>query len=363
MDHLALSLIAAVSSYWGVAAVRRWAVRHALDVPNPRSSHARPTPRGGGLAVVVAALGGWLGLGGLFPASAPWAVLLGYAVGAALVAGVSWLDDLHSLPAGPRLAAHVVAAAIAVVCLGSWETLTLPLGPTVALGNAGVVLTLAWIVGLTNAYNFMDGSDGIAGSQAVVAGVAWAALGWLGDEPLVTGLGLLLAAGSVGFLAHNWPPARVFLGDVGSVFLGYSFALMPLVALRSPTLAPASILLAALPVWPFAFDAAFTFGRRLLRGEKVWAAHRTHLFQRLLVAGRSHRFVLLLYAGLAMLGGVMAVLCVRWPTPATWAALATIPLAAAGLWTLVVRVERLAMAAPSDVLPLPSAGDRLRKAA
>jgi UDP-N-acetylmuramyl pentapeptide phosphotransferase/UDP-N-acetylglucosamine-1-phosphate transferase len=233
----------------------------------------------------------------------------------------------------------------------------------VALGSAGVVLTLAWIVGLTNAYNFMDGSDGIAGSQAVVAGVAWAVLGWLGNEPLVTGLGLLLAAGSVGFLAHNWPPARVFLGDVGSVFLGYSFALMPLLALRSPTLAPASFLLAALPVWPFAFDAAFTFGRRLLHGENIWAAHRTHLFQRLLVAGRSHRFVLVLYTGLAILGAVLAVLCVRWPATATWGALATIPLAAAGLWTLVVRIERLAIAMPSEVLALPDSKDRLRKAA
>jgi UDP-N-acetylmuramyl pentapeptide phosphotransferase/UDP-N-acetylglucosamine-1-phosphate transferase len=220
---------------------------------------------------------------------------------------------------------------------------------------------MIWIVGLTNAYNFMDGSDGIAGAQALVAGASWACLGWLAGLPTLAGLGLLLAGGSLGFLLHNWPPARIFMGDVGSAFLGYSFAILPLLALAGQrSLAAASPVLGLLPVWPFVFDASFTFLRRLRHGENVFAAHRTHLFQRLLIAGFSHRFVLLLYGSLATVGGVAAVFWFVWPVEAFWSSLALFPSLAWMLWRFVLAQERRApdAAGAPQILRMPSAGRR-----
>lgn len=357
--------IATTAAYVGVAAVRRWALDHqALDIPNQRSSHIRPTPRGGGLAIVVVVLVGWLASGVLASPETSWSVLGSYALGAGLVAAVSWLDDLYGLPAIARLAAHIVAASLALVALGYWQTLPLP-GPAVPLGYAGVAIGLIWIIGLTNAYNFMDGSDGMAAVQGVIAGLGWALLGWLGQQPLVVELGLLLAAGSLGFLWHNWPPAAIFMGDVGSAFLGYSFAVLPLVALEEDgPLAGIGSLLGCLLLWPFIFDAAFTFFRRLRRGENVLAAHRSHLYQRLMIAGRGHRFVLLLYAGLATMGAAAALCCFTWPVPAFWCSFLLIPSLAWALHRFVIAQERRADEAVEEeepqILPLPS---RRRRAA
>ena len=178
------------------------------------------------------------------------------------------------------------------------------------------MITWLWIVGLTNAYNFMDGSDGMAGSQAVIAGLGWACLGWLADFPLLADLSLLLAVGSLGFLPHNWPPARIFMGDVGSAFLGYSFAVLPLLGLRAggplASLSPILGLLLRLAVC--LRHRVLTFLRRLRRGENVLAAHRSHLYQRLIIAGYSHRFVLLLYSGLAIIGAGAAIFWLRHPS-------------------------------------------------
>lgn len=296
-----LTLAALPLAYLGVAAIRRWAARGALlDVPNERSSHVRPTPRGGGLAIVLVTLGGWLLLGLWYGANAR--VLVGYFVGAALIAGISWLDDLRGLSNRLRFGVHIVGAMLAVAALGWWQQVTLPLLGTVPLGGVGLPVTLLWIVGLTNAYNFMDGIDGLAGSQAVVAGAGWALWGVWQGQPLVAGLGTLVAASSLGFLGHNWPPARIFMGDVGSAFLGYTFAVLPLLAAPAHSHLP---LAAAILLWPFLFDSGFTFLRRWRQGENVFAAHRSHLYQRLVLAGHSHRRVTLLYIAFA-LGAVLA---------------------------------------------------------
>jgi UDP-N-acetylmuramyl pentapeptide phosphotransferase/UDP-N-acetylglucosamine-1-phosphate transferase len=153
----------------------------------------------------------------------------------------------------------------------------------------------------------MDGIDGIAGGQAVLAGLGWAIIGTLIDLPFVGILGALLGAASLGFLFHNWPPALIFMGDVGSAFLGYSFACLAIIgASKDPPLAIAGVLL----VWPFVFDTIFTFFRRLKNRENVFSAHRSHLYQRLVISGYSHRTVTLLYLGLDALGMLLAVLFV-----------------------------------------------------
>ena len=149
-------------------------------------------------------------------------------------------------------------------------------------------------------------------------------------------MGLLIAAASLGFLGHNWPPARIFMGDVGSAFLGYVFAAMTVLAAQA---GPVFVLAGIVLVWPFVFDAAFTFTRRLCRGEKVWVAHRSHLYQRLVISGLSHGQVSALYIGLAMLGLVWAVALVQgWQCMAVVGAVA-VAVAALSLWVWTCQRE------------------------
>ena len=307
-----IALIAFTASYLLVFSIRRWALRsNLLDIPNERSSHTRPVPRGGGLAIVVVSLIGLIIIWILRPAW-PWSALFVYGSGATLIAFVSWLDDLRSLPNRVRFAVHSLSAAMVILGFGYWSKIYLPLLGTINLGWLGLAITFLWIVGLINAYNFMDGIDGIAGGQAVVAGLGWAVLGWLSGQFFITGIGVVLAASSLGFLGYNWPPAKIFMGDVGSAFLGYTFAVLPVVAVqRDPRFALAGVLL----VWPFVFDAAFTFLRRLLHRENVFTAHRSHLYQRLVATGFSHKNIASLYIGLAIIGLVCSVALVmewRW---------------------------------------------------
>lgn len=335
-----LSLIAVVATYGGVARFRLWAERRQIvDLPNARSSHTRPTPRGGGvIIVVVTLLCGGLQAAALSPTSllAPYFV---YAAGAFLVAGVSWLDDLRSLARSIRFAVHLLGAMVAIAGFGYWSTLALPLLGTVALGWWGAVITAVWIVGLTNAFNFMDGTDGIAAGQALVAGLGWALLGWKAGYPLLGGLGLLVAGSSLGFLTHNWPPARIFMGDVGSAFLGYTLAVLPVMYgffSRSSAGAP---IVGLLLVWPFVFDTAFTFIRRLCRRENVFAAHRSHLYQRMTSAHSGHSRVALIYSGLALAGGILAQV---WSTRVVAGAvnsLLALPVLCLGLWALAAFQE------------------------
>lgn len=331
-----LSLIALGLSYLGVGGLRRWAERRQfLDVPNERSSHSRPTPRGGGLAIVVITLAGiWL-YASTSPITSGDALLI-YTLGAIIIAVAGWLDDLRSMPVSVRFLAHGLGALLVIGGIGYWRVAYLPFLGESQLGWMGVPIVFFWIVGLTNSYNFMDGIDGIAGGQAVVAGVGWALFGWWADQPLTSAMGALLAATSLGFLGHNWPPARIFMGDVASGFLGYSFAVLSVIAALGD---PRFVLVGALLVWPFLFDTILTFLRRLSRGENVFAAHRSHLYQRLVIAGYSHRFVTLLYTMLALFGAVLALAWLSGSAGSHAAIVLLLPLLCLGLWLYVVRQE------------------------
>jgi UDP-N-acetylmuramyl pentapeptide phosphotransferase/UDP-N-acetylglucosamine-1-phosphate transferase len=303
-------VLAAVLGCIGVALLRHWALRRKMfDIPNDRSLHQQPTPRGGGLVITLLVLIAWLPFSRVLGASAvthaQWA-LLGCS---AMIAAISWLDDLRGLSSLVRLLVHLIAAVIAVYFAGWWSTIRIPWMGEIQIGWAGFVLALFWVVGFTNAFNFMDGIDGIAGGQALVAGLGWAVIGWLNQQPDVCALGLLIAGGSLGFLIFNWPPAKIFMGDVGSAFLGFVLAVLPLLALNSrpdSQLRGYDEIAAAAMVWPFVCDAAFTFLRRWRKGENVFAAHRSHLYQRLVLSGFSHRTVTTLYFILAVAGVVMA---------------------------------------------------------
>ncbi|MCL5668816.1 MAG: glycosyltransferase family 4 protein [Gammaproteobacteria bacterium] len=255
--------------------MRRLALHYVLlDVPNERSAHSVPTPRGGGIAIAAAfflslALLLWWGV---LPRAAGMA-LLG---GGLLVAVIGAWDDRRHVAPQWRLLAHALAALWALFWLGK------------DLSLLTAALTLAAIVWLINLYNFMDGIDGLAGAQALCAGLAGGALLWLSGEPGLAMASLALAMSSAGFLVWNWPPAKIFMGDAGSGLLGYSFAVLALASIQSGALsAPIWLILLA----PFVLDATLTLLRRVLRGERWYQAHATHLYQRMTQAGYSHKQV------------------------------------------------------------------------
>jgi UDP-N-acetylmuramyl pentapeptide phosphotransferase/UDP-N-acetylglucosamine-1-phosphate transferase len=265
-----------------------------------------------------------------------WPVFLPYAAGSLLIAGISWMDDLRRLPGLLRFVVHLAGAIIATAGLGYWKAVALPFLGEVSLGWWGIPLTILWIVGLTNAYNFMDGTDGMAASQGLVAGFGWALLGFQAGMHPVAGLALILASSCLGFLLHNWPPARIFMGDVGSAFLGYSLALMPLLFGRYAD-GSKGPLVGLLMVWPFVFDTAYTFLRRLGRRENVFAAHRSHLYQRMTHTPAEHARAALLYSGL---GGIGILLAQFWLHTrfGSYAVGLALPALCLGLWAVVAFV-------------------------
>lgn len=330
-SDLAIGAAAFCFSLAGVAYVRHLALRHhILDIPNRRSSHEAPVPRGGGAAIAGTVIVGMLVLvftGHAYPAR----TLAAWTAGSLLIASVSALDDLKSLPTLVRLVAHTAAAVLVITVAGPFTAIGQ--APAVlAFPSAGYVLTLLWIVGLTNAFNFMDGIDGIAAGQAAVAGAALVLLGSMQNERLIEIGGILIAAASAGFLMFNWSPASIFMGDVGSAFLGYSLAVLPLMSRAASR--PQILLVSAIAMWPFLFDAIFTFTRRLLKGENVMRAHRSHLYQRLVMTGVSHAAVSLLYISMAAVAAALALVGVR-DARFTVAAFASATVMAAALWLLV----------------------------
>jgi UDP-N-acetylmuramyl pentapeptide phosphotransferase/UDP-N-acetylglucosamine-1-phosphate transferase len=276
---------------------------HLADHPNERSLHVAPTPRIGGIGIMVAAVP--------FMAYAADAALAAIVAAACFVALVSLLDDRHGLPIEVRLPAHAVAAAVALLALPAAATASVPWTLALAYG-----LAIAWAA---NLFNFMDGADGLAGGMALVGFAAYAhAARDAGHLPLAWA-SVALAAASAGFLAHNFPPARVFMGDAGSVPLGY-FA---------GALGVYGIAVGAWGWWfplltfaPFVLDATVTLARRLARGERVWKAHREHFYQRLVLSGWSTlRLALAAYALMAACA-LTAVLLARKGTQTPYAIIA-----------------------------------------
>jgi UDP-N-acetylmuramyl pentapeptide phosphotransferase/UDP-N-acetylglucosamine-1-phosphate transferase len=316
--------------------VRPWAAKRLLDVPNARSSHTQPTPLGGGLGVVAGVLAVAWGvlLTGLV--NIPIKTLGAFSLGGGIVASAGWLDDIRWLAYKVRLAIQAICATIVLVLIGYFQSIIVPFVGRVHLYSAGILIALIWIVGLTNAYNFMDGIDGIAGGQALIAGLGWGILGLMSGQAFVGLIGLLLAASSLGFLLYNWPPARIFMGDVGSAFIGFTLATLSIVAGRVNS---RFIVAGLLLVWLFVFDTSFTLLRRLVRGDNIFEAHRSHIYQRLVIAGFSHRFVTLIYIGLALIGAILALLWYL-DIPFIDIIVCTIPiLLFLGLWKFTVSSE------------------------
>ena len=314
---------------------RRYALHHMiLDIPNERSSHNTPTPRGGGLAIAVTlsigtALLGWLGV---LEVKIAWALL----VGGILVAGIGWLDDHRHVPPHWRVMVHVLAAIWAIVFIGGIDRLQLG-GSVWHLGWLGSLLAVIAIVWLINLYNFMDGIDGLAGLEGVTTGLCAASLmWWSGDFGLATAAALI-AICCGGFLWWNWPPAKIFMGDVGSSLLGYCFAVLALASEKSGEI-PAVVWMILLAV--FIMDATFTLIARILRGEQWYTAHRSHAYQRGVQLGYSHRRVTSIVGGINLLILFpLAAMAAAYPETQVWT-VAGLSITAWILWKAVQIIYR-----------------------
>lgn len=274
MSLLWLLPLAVLMSLLMTGVLRRYALtRSLLDVPNARSSHALPTPRGGGVAIVLTVLGllpglAWAGL-------VEWRVFWGV-MGAGLgTAVLGFIDDHQHVAARWRLLGHFLAAFWLLAWLGGVPPLAL-FGSTINMGMVGFPLAAVALVWLLNLYNFMDGIDGIASIEAITVCVGAAVLYVATGHGQAAVTPLLLAGAIAGFLFWNFPPARIFMGDAGSGFLGIMLGALVLHAawLEAELLWSWLILLAL-----FIVDATFTLMRRLVRGEKLYEAHRSHAYQ------------------------------------------------------------------------------------
>ena len=273
-----------------------------LDVPNQRSSHQVTTPRGGGLSIVVVFLGVVTGL--YFFGQLPTDVFSSLAVGGLLTAGIGFADDHGHIPAKWRFLIQIIAATFAVATLGGLPELQM--GTThVNLGIAGDAMAIVFTVWLINLYNFMDGIDGIAAVEAVCIAGSALIIPSVGDSGLISSLLIVIAGTALGFLVWNWPPAKIFMGDVGSGFIGFVLAMLAIISSN----------LGLLPIWSwlilagvFVVDATVTLITRVTNGAEWYSAHNNHAYQKAARRLKGHRPVTL----------AVATINVLWLLPIAW---------------------------------------------
>jgi len=254
--------------------LRCYALRSSLiDVPNARSSHTVPTPRGGGVAIVVSSLGALVVMAGFdhIPWSTAWAI----GGGGACVAMVGFLDDHGHVSARWRLLAHFLAAAWVLFCFAGLPRVQV-FGATIDLGWSGNALATIWLVWHLNLYNFMDGIDGVAGVEAMSACLGAALIYALLGVPEYMLTPVLLTVAVAGFLIWNLPPAKIFMGDAGSGFLGIAIGAL---SIQGAWVAPQLLWSWMILLGVFIVDATWTLLRRLINGVKVYEAHRSHAYQ------------------------------------------------------------------------------------
>jgi UDP-GlcNAc:undecaprenyl-phosphate GlcNAc-1-phosphate transferase len=285
-----------------------------LAVPNDRSSHATPVPNCGGVAIVATFLAGYGALYLLVDDArigAPY--MIGFLVACLGIAAVGLFDDVGRLRTFRlKLLVQLLGAVILVSFDIAFRYVTLPLAGTVDLGWLGYPLTVIWLVALMNIVNFMDGLDGLAAGTAAIAAFFFALITRSEGSYFVYFVSLVLLASTLGFFVFNFPRARIFMGDVGSQFLGFCFAALAVIAAERDASAT-SLLVMPLLFFHFIFDCLFTFLRRLGSGEPVTQAHRSHLYQLLNRLGASHARVTLLHCGMAALQGLAALLLIEAP--------------------------------------------------
>lgn len=325
---VALGGLSILLSWAGVRFTRRYAMQR---LQSGSSVYYAEVPRGGGLAILVVVLLIFMPVG--FGISDPGQVVR-FALAGSMIAVIGFFDDLRTLPRPIRVLAQCLAALIFVPA-APISYLDLPrLNIRLDLITSYAV-SVIWVVGLVNVFSYMDGINGLAGGQAVLAGCLWAAVGLLADKPLIALLGLLVAGATLGFLVYNLPPNSIFLGDVGSSFLGFSLAALPMLIVAQGE-SPRLIISGGMMVSLFVFDAALTFFRYLMT--RRWLPHteRSHLYQRMIQLGDPPLRVLMLYLTLSTGFGLAGLIYWR---EAAAAALAFVVMVCVTLYAWVTRRE------------------------
>ncbi|WCM54444.1 glycosyltransferase family 4 protein [Pseudomonas sp. WJP1] len=280
-------LLAVIVASWGLTLVlRRYALAKSLiDIPNERSSHSVPTPRGGGVAIVgsfLLALPALVALDLLSPAA-----LCGLFGSGLLVAVIGFADDHGHIAARWRLLGHFIAAAWVLYWLNGLPPIEL-FGVTVDLGWFGDALALVYLVWMLNLYNFMDGIDGLASAEAISVCLGICLVYWFAGFPELVWVPLLLASAVAGFLFWNFPPARIFMGDAGSGFLG---VVLGALAIHATWTAPQLLWSWLILLGVFIVDSTWTLIMRLIRGDKIYQAHRSHAYQQASRFFKGHRII------------------------------------------------------------------------
>ena len=273
---------------------------HILDHPNERSLHSRPTPRSGGVAIFF----------GLSTAVAIWGVgsglnssLYGLAAGAIFVSILSFVDDWKGLSVRVRLPGHILAASFLVFGGLTISVIELPGVAWILSEWLGILISLLFLVWMLNLYNFMDGMDGFAAGMTVIGFGTFAVLGYQAGNTVFLTFNLIVVAATAGFLYFNFPPARIFMGDTGSSLLGLLAGGLSIYGVREGVF---PLWIALLVFSPFILDATITLLRRFGQGERVWEAHRSHYYQRLVQFGWGHRRTVLYEYALMLACGLTA---------------------------------------------------------
>ncbi len=302
-----LPVTAAISGILTRGVYRYAIARQVLDYPNSRSAHTQLVPRGGGVAIAATFLGAVITVGAASLLALPVVVGL---VGAGLVVmGVGFIDDHRQVPVASRLAVHFLSALWLLYWFGGLPPVALPAG-SVDFGWFGFVIGAVGLVWLLNLYNFMDGVDGIAAIEAVTVCLAAAYL--YSADPRLTGewwLPVMLAMAALGFLPLNWPPARMFMGDAGSGFLGIMLGGL---ILRAASLVPNALWMWLILLGVFIVDTGVTLVFRLIRRERLHEAHFGHVYQLLARSWGAHRPVTLLVATINVLWLFPLAMLVQW---------------------------------------------------
>ncbi len=282
---VSISLVACfIFSIAATGFLQKYALKNSLiDIPNERSSHLIPTPRGGGLSIAIPVL---LCIGVLFlMAQLDRNIAFALGVGCFFVASVGWIDDHRHIPAKWRALLYGVAAVLAVYFLDESDNYQAAFHH-LPFGIVSSFLMVIWIFWMTNLYNFMDGTDALAAIQAICAGTFVGVLFWLQGQHGLATICFVISASSCGFLVWNWPPAKIFMGDVGSCVLGFCFGVLAVIGKMQGSI-PLAVIFILLSV--FICDTTFTLLMRIISNEKWYQAHKSHAYQRLVQLGMSHK--------------------------------------------------------------------------
>ncbi len=324
-----IAAIVAATAFGANYLARRLAVSDfMLDAPSARSNHTRPTPRTGGVAIFFAWLAACCAMSLLMPGPRGPDAVAAFASVAIPAFLIGIADDWRSLPAGRRLAYQAAAAAIFVLMFGALARAPVPFAGDVALGWFGPILTVFWIVAFMNAFNFMDGANGLAGLTGLAGACALAIAAGFGGDASTSLIALALAAAILGFLPVNYPSGRIFLGDGGSMSVGFILAALGVLAAR-PEGAAVTPLFAPIVFLPLLFDVALTLAGRILRRRNVAESHSEHVYQLLIRLGAPHARVASLYFALVAMAAVSAFAATSFSADGQWAVVAAVAFALA----------------------------------